>query len=404
MSVRTFQISELREKAYKLYKEAFPFRNKYVDLSIIEPERYTKESSFKGDLPRDILSIVKESRDVSGYAIFVDNQLYEFQIYDENLKVLEIERASSDELFQKHFASVVSIDEDKFTSWHYANLDTGLFIYVPRKVEVEKPFYTLFIHSTDGIAMHPHVLILLDELSKLNYVQEEHSVSDGIEGFYNPVVEVKTLQASKLTLSSIYNLSENVVSYGRRRVIVGRDANVSVNHAWLGGSFTFNSLDLVMNGPGAEGEDTQIFFGRKKQFFALMSKLLHKVGDSVGNVLVRGALKDTSKSFFDGLIRIYPKAQRSNAFLEEHTLLLNPGARSDAIPGLEIEANDVRCTHSATVGEIEEEKLFYLESRGIDELHAKKLLVMGFFEFAIEKVRMDSVRKRLIELIDAKWN
>ncbi len=115
-------------------------------------------------------------------------------------------------------------------------------------------------------------------------------------------------------------------------------------------------------------------------------------------------MKDRARSIFDGLIRIYHGAQRSNAFLEEHTLLLNPGARSDAIPGLEIEANDVRCTHSATVGEIEDEKLFYLESRGIPYDEARKILVLGFFEFATNKVPIEKVRERLIGLIEEKWN
>jgi Fe-S cluster assembly protein SufD len=127
---------------------------------------------------------------------------------------------------------------------------------------------------------------------------------------------------------------------------------------------------------------------------------MHRVGNSVGNVLVRGALKDKARSHFDGLIKIFPKAQKSNAYLQEHTILLNPGTRSDAIPGLEISANDVRCTHSATVSEIDYEKLFYLKSRGIDENNAKKLMVLGHFEFAIEKIQIDKVKNRFLEILN----
>ncbi len=158
-----------------------------------------------------------------------------------------------------------------------------------------------------------------------------------------------------------------------------------------------------MNGEGSEGEDVQIFFGRKLQFYSLYSRLMHRVGNSIGNVLVRGALKDKSRAHFDGLIKIFPNAQNSNAYLQENTILLNPGTRADAIPGLEISANNVRCTHSATVSEIDYEKLFYLKSRGLDELIAKKLIVLGHFNLAIEKIQLEKIKERFLDILNENF-
>ncbi len=402
-------LDEVREIALKTYNELEPLRNKYVDYRILKPENYSANLISKTELPSYIKNIIEEEKDTSGFALFLDNKLFSLSI-DEELKkkgliVEELFNAfeNLDFNFPAYFSKIVSPSEDKFSANHYLNLRTGLFIYVPKNLEIEKPFQILFVHSSDNVAIYPHILIILDKGSKFSYVDEHHSINDEINGFYNPVYEIYLHDNSVLSFSSIYDFNLKVYSYSRRRVILNNDSRAYVNHIWVGGKYSVNYMELFMNGEGAEGEDTQIFFGRDEQFYSLYSRLMHRVGSSVGNVLVRGALKDKARSHFDGLIKIFPKAQKSNAYLQEHTILLNPGTRSDAIPGLEISANDVRCTHSATVSEIDYEKLFYLMARGLDENNAKKLIVLGHFEFAIEKVQIEKVKNRFLNIIDANF-
>ncbi|MEO0178533.1 MAG: Fe-S cluster assembly protein SufD, partial [candidate division WOR-3 bacterium] len=280
---------------------------------------------------------------------------------------------------------------------------TGLFIYIPKNVIVEKPFQVLFVHNSNNIALYPHILIVLDKGANFSYIDELYSINEDISGFYNPVYEIYLHDNSLLNFSSIYDFNLNVYSYGRRRVILNRDSKAYINHIWIGGKYSVNHMELLMNGEGSEGEDIQIFFGRKEQFYSLYSRLMHRVGNSVGNVFVRGALKDKSRAHFDGLIKIFPKAQNSNAYLQENTILLNPGTRADAIPGLEISANNVRCTHSATVSEIDYEKLFYLMSRGLDENNAKKLIVLGHFNLAIERIQVEKIKDRFLDILNANF-
>lgn len=410
MNAITKFLDEVKEVSKLHYESLKPLTNKYVDYRILEPDRYNPNIISEIDISNYIKQI--EENEISGYLVFVDNKLVAFNI-DESYKnkgliVEEIFKAfdSIDFNFPAYFSKIVSPQESKFSANHYLNLKTGAFIYVPKNLVIEKPLYILFIHSSENVALYPHILLILDKNSKFSYIDYIISKNEEINGFYNPIYEVYLHDSSILNFLSIYRPNLNVNSYGSRRVILNKDSKAYINHIWIGGKYSVNYMELFLNGEGSEGEDNQIFFGRKEQFYSLYSKLMHSVGSSVGNVLVKGALKDKARSHFDGLIKIFPKAQKSNAYLQEHTLLLNPGTKSDAIPGLEISSNDVRCTHSATVSEVDSEKLFYLKSRGIEENEAKKLIVLGHFESVLEKINLESIRKKIINILDAsfEWN
>ncbi len=390
---------EIKEEAREFYKGAPAPRNKYINLDLIKPEQFSLDAYTPVEDAESRIS--KEN--VSGFIVFIDNVMTHFRILDDGISIYDIRDADKNENFRKYFSKAVSPTSDRFTAYHYSVLEEAILIHIAPGARVEKPFHVLYIHSSDKASMHPHIIILADRSSRFTYLEEAFSIDEEHSGFFNPVVEIFALDEARVYFSSIFNMNENVLSYGRKRGVVGRNAYIDINHGWIGGRVNTNHMELLMDAPGAEGEDTQIFFGRDHQTHFLTTRLLHRSGDSRGNVLVRGALKDRAHSIFDGLIRIYHGAQRSNAFLEEHTILLNPGARSDAIPGLEIEANDVRCTHSATVGELEEEKIFYLQSRGVPHDDARKMLVMGFFEFAIEKIPIKEAKERLVNLIEEKW-
>ncbi|MEO0150638.1 MAG: Fe-S cluster assembly protein SufD [candidate division WOR-3 bacterium] len=402
-------LDEVKEVALKTYNETEPLKNKYVDYRVLKPEQYNPDIPLSENFSNYISNIIKEEKDTIGFALFVDNKLQYVNLTDEykekGIIIMDLFSAFNelDFNFQAYFSKVVSPTEDKFTANHYLNIKTGLFIYIPKNVIVEKPFQVLFVHNSNNIALYPHILIVLDKGANFSYIDELYSINEDISGFYNPVYEIYLHDNSLLNFSSIYDFNLNVYSYGRRRVILNRDSKAYINHIWIGGKYSVNHMELLMNGEGSEGEDIQIFFGRKEQFYSLYSRLMHRVGNSVGNVFVRGALKDKSRAHFDGLIKIFPKAQNSNAYLQENTILLNPGTRADAIPGLEISANNVRCTHSATVSEIDYEKLFYLMSRGLDENNAKKLIVLGHFNLAIERIQVEKIKDRFLDILNANF-
>ena len=402
-------LDEVKEVALKTYNETEPLKNKYVDYRVLKPEQYNPDIPLSENFSNYISNIIKEEKDTIGFALFVDNKLQYVNLTDEykgkGIIIMDLFSAFNelDFNFQAYFSKVVSPTEDKFTANHYLNIKTGLFIYIPKNVIVEKTFQVRFVHNSNNIALYPHILIVLDKGANFSYIDELYSINEDISGFYNPVYEIYLHDNSLLNFSSIYDFNLNVYSYGRRRVILNRDSKAYINHIWIGGKYSVNHMELLMNGEGSEGEDIQIFFGRKEQFYSLYSRLMHRVGNSVGNVFVRGALKDKSRAHFDGLIKIFPKAQNSNAYLQENTILLNPGTRADAIPGLEISANNVRCTHSATVSEIDYEKLFYLMSRGLDENNAKKLIVLGHFNLAIERIQVEKIKDRFLDILNANF-
>lgn len=162
-------------------------------------------------------------------------------------------------------------------------------------------------------------------------------------------------------------------------------------------------VESVLDGQGAELEDVQVFFGGGRQHFDLTSNLRHQKPHTKGQVTVKGVLKDKSQSVFWGLIRIDPGAQHANAFQSQRSLIIENGPRSNAIPSLEIEANDVRCTHAASASQVDEEQIFYLKSRGLTEDDARKIIVDGFFEPIIAKMPLPLVQARIRILIDRKW-
>lgn len=208
---------------------------------------------------------------------------------------------------------------------------------------------------------------------------------------------------SELNIQCIWNDAEESFDFIFHHARIERDARLSWATGWFGGRITQGRHHMRVTEPGAELSDVHVVFGHQRQHFDSQIFIQHTGPHTKSHVLMRGVMKDRARNVFYGLIRLEPVAQNADAYLQDHIMLLNPGAHSDSIPALEIEANQVRCGHSASVGEIDEEQLFYLQSRGLDEMTARKLIVEGFLAPAIEAIALEDVRARIRQGIDRKW-
>ncbi|GBC84500.1 FeS cluster assembly protein SufD [bacterium HR11] len=232
---------------------------------------------------------------------------------------------------------------------------------------------------------------------------ETESDDPAWDGFLITGLQVFSEARSDLNIQCIWNDAEESFDFVFHHARIERDARLSWATGWFGSRITQGRHHMRVAEPGAELSDIHVVFGHQRQHFDSQIFVQHTGPYTKSHVLMRGVMKDRARNVFYGLIRLEPVAQNADAYLQDHIMLLNPGAHSDSIPALEIEANQVRCGHSASVGEIDEEQLFYLQSRGLDETTARKLIVEGFLAPAIEAIALEDVRARIQAGIDRKW-
>ena len=295
---------------------------------------------------------------------------------------------------------------DRVTALGRALFTSGLFVYVPKGVEVERPLRAVYAMTRPGAGLFTQSALIVEEGSSVTLLEEHTSLET--EPFERRAVHAGELAVvvgpgARASVAGVQGLNARLYQFIRRRARVQRDGQLAWALGWLGGRLTMSHVETVLDGPGAEVDDVQVFFTAGRQHVDLTSNLIHSKPHTRGEVNVKGVLKGQSQAVFWGLIRIDPGAQGANAFQAERSLLLERGPKSNAIPSLEILANDVRCTHAAATSPVDEEQLFYLRSRGLDEDEAKKLIVDGFFEPTIEKIPLPLVQTELRLLLDRKW-
>jgi Fe-S cluster assembly scaffold protein SufB len=232
---------------------------------------------------------------------------------------------------------------------------------------------------------------------------ETHSDVPDIPGLLISGLQVFSEERSELNIQCIWNDAEESFDFVFHHARIRRDARLTWATGWFGGRITQGRHHMRVAEPGAELHDIHVVFGHQRQHFDSQIFVQHTGPYTKSHVLMRGVMKDRARNVFYGLIRLEPVAQNADAYLQDHIMLLNPGAHSDSIPALEIEAHQVRCGHSASVGEVDEEQLFYLQSRGLDETTARKLIVEGFLAPAIEAIPLEDVRQRIQAGIERKW-
>jgi Fe-S cluster assembly protein SufD len=293
--------------------------------------------------------------------------------------VTTLEDAIADhaELVRPHLGRLVA-DRDKFSSQNTAHWRGGAFVYVPRDVRLEAPIVLSAIQAQTGSAMFWRSLVVVESGAEASVVEQYFSSDDEVEGYFNPVVELFVGEGANLDYLCVQDLSERSWVLGSQRAQVARDARLHWIGLGLGSGQGKLRMETDLQGRGADGRVTGAYVGHGRQHLDYDTTQEHAAPDTTSDLAFRGILRDRATAVWSGMIRVDPPAQRTDAFQESRNLLLSDGAHADAVPGLEIEANDVRCTHAATVARIDEEQLFYVRSRGLERGEAERLLVGGF--------------------------
>ena len=309
------------------------------------------------------------------------------------------------ELIERYFMTeAVKPDYNKFAAMHGALFGAGTVLYVPEGVQVTLPLWACHWTEGDGLGMFPHTLIIADRYSDVVFI-EEHRTPELLErSFRNSVVELVVKDGARLKYVSIQETSQqqDTWNFAVNRAVVGRDATVTSLIVALGGAFNKANVESAMVEPGARSEMYGLLFGNEKQFFDHHTLQDHMAPNTTSDLLYKDALADGARSVYSGLIRAHGTAQRTDAVQTNRNLLLSDQCRADSIPNLEIETNDLRCTHASTVSPVDEDQIFYLVSRGLDRQTATQLLLEGFFEPVLDVAPLGSLHDRLLRTIAGK--
>jgi len=307
------------------------------------------------------------------------------------------------ELVQRYFMTeAIPVAYNKFTALHAAFWSGGTFIYVPKNVEVELPVQGVLYADAPGLGVFGHTLIVADDNAHVTYV-EEYSSADATETtFSSGVSEVFLARGAQVRYVSMQEFAANATTFSAQRAIVGADANINWLSVSVGGRFAKNNVEAFLTAAGASAEMLGLFFGNEDQFIDYHTSQEHMAPNTTSDLLYKGVLSDRARSVFSGMIRVHEGAQKTDAYQTNRNLLLSDDARADSIPNLEIGANDVRCSHGATVAPLDEDEIFYLQSRGIDRDEATKIIVDGFFEPILIRIPLESIQERLRDFIDHK--
>ena len=287
------------------------------------------------------------------------------------------------ELLAKMIGKTVNVEEGKFAALAGAFAQNGIVLYVPKGVIVDEPFHSVLWGPGANMAHVSHILVLVDEGASVTYVHEATSPDDpqgGSNSMHAGIVEIQVMENASMKFVELQSWGRHVWNFSHERARVERNGNLDWIFGAIGSRLTKNFTELDLVGEGAQGRMSGFYFTDGNQHLDHDTQQNHLAPRTTSDLLFKGALKGKSRSVWQGMIYVAPGAQRTDGYQANRNLVLSEGARADSIPGLEILADDVRCTHGATVGKLEQEPLFYLKSRGIPQAEAEKLVVEGFFD------------------------
>jgi len=307
-----------------------------------------------------------------------------------------------EELLKAHFMTQPQrLGSEKFASLHTAFVSDGAFVYIPRGVEIALPILVTHAVAGDDAAVFPHTLVIAEQNSKATVVD-----------FFTALSETRCLAAgandlyaghgSQLTYVAAQGWSRHTLSFQLNSTIVRRDARMQSLNIHLGGRKARHESLSQLQAPGGFSEMLALTVADGTQEFDQRTLQMHQAPNTKSNLLYKNALLGSARTIFSGLIAVDPDAQKTDAYQSNRNLMLSDDAEANSLPGLEIQANDVRCTHGATTSRIDPEQQFYLQARGITPAIAHELLIAAFFEEVLGRLENQEVHAALSKLIQAK--
>jgi Fe-S cluster assembly protein SufD len=312
-------------------------------------------------------------------------------------------RAYPELLSRYLLTKAVMAADDIFAALHAAFWTSGVLLYVPRGVRVEAPLFSLIGLAGDGQVDMSHTLVVLEEGAEATLVRETASRErHDAPGLHVGALEVFLADGARLRLVNLQNWDDATWHFSRERALVGRDASLQWTVGGLGARLAKVNQEVALIGQGASAQVNGVMFTTGRQHLAYFTRQDHAAPHTTSDLLYKSGLKGRSRIVWKGMIRVEKDAQRTDAYQKNDNLVLSESARADSIPGLEIEANDVRCTHGATAGRVDEEMIFYAQARGIKRDEAIRLIVEGFFANVYDRITIEPVRETLRQAVAVK--
>ena len=337
-----------------------------------------------------------------GAKIELDEKLAQKGVIFTDLKTAEEKHP---ELLERMMGKTVNVEEGKFSALAGAFAQNGVVLYVPKNVIVEEPLHSVLWGPGTDIAHISHILVLVDEGASVTYVHEAASPDlKGANSMHAGIVEIQVMQNASMKFVELQSWGRHVWNFSHERARVDRDGNLDWIFGAIGSHITKNFSELDLAGEGSQGRMSGFYFTDGNQHLDHDTQQNHLAPHTTSDLLFKGALKGQSRSVWQGMIYVAPGAQKTDGYQANRNLVLSDQARADSIPGLEILADDVRCTHGATVGKLEQEPLFYLKSRGIPQAEAEKIIVEGFFDPIFQRIPFEGVRDRFQQYIADKMS
>ncbi|HJF47745.1 MAG: Fe-S cluster assembly protein SufD [Limosilactobacillus oris] len=306
------------------------------------------------------------------------------------------------EMFEKYFMSAIKTDENLLTAYHVAYLNAGLFLYVPKNVEIEKPIEAELVQdNTQGQPLISHILVVADRGSKVKFIQHLTTVGDQANPA-NMMIELIARDNSEIDFSSLDELGAQTHTYFKRRADIGRDAHVEWAVGLMNDGNTVGDMDSELLGEGGYANSKMIAVTTRKQEVGVNNRVTNHGKHTTGLINQRGVILENSELIFNGIGQIIHGAHGSKADQQNRVLIMSDQARGDANPILLIDENDVEAGHAASVGPVDPHQMYYLMSRGIPRKQAERMVIRGFLGAVLSAIPAADVRNKLVEILERK--
>lgn len=398
---------EARKQAFEIF-EQLPLPTtqqeewRRTDIRTLRLDRFgpvAEGEPLSGEIPTALLA---EGVDLGGRTVAVNSRPAGTEL-SEDLARQGVLFGSLDELLPKHeavlrphYGKAVAADYDKFSALNAAFWSGGTLLYVPRGVTIEQPLHTLSVLTAGGTDLS-RTLVILEDGAHATLLGE--TVGEADPALHCGTIELLVGPRANLRYVNLQNWGNRVWHFAHQNALVDQDAQLQWTIGALGSRLAKVNQHVELVGPGARAQVNGVMFTEGRQHLCYNTRQRHRAHDCTSDLLYKGALQDHSRVVWRGMIAVDPGAQKTNAYQRNDNLILSTGSRADSIPGLEILADDVVCTHGATAGHVDEDQVFYARCRGLTRNEAIRTIVAGFFQKVFDRIPIESVRDALGEAI-----
>jgi Fe-S cluster assembly protein SufD len=405
-------ITDARRAAYAKYEELLqqeldPEEFKRVDLRVFNAGRFRPARE-----PYDtsaVSTLLADKTEYGGQIVHVDGHTTQASVTEKITAQgvlfgdLETLLTENRELLEPYFLKqAVNPTADRFAAWHAAFWTSGTLLYVPRGVEVKLPLHSLIAHSKDDVAEFGHTLIIVEDEARATLLEETTSATDDLSGLHVGCVELIVGRHANLRYVQLQNWNQKSWHFAHQAGNVANSGSLQWTVVGLGSKLSHIHQDVNLQGRASTAEVNGVTFAVDRQKISYYTQQHHQAQGTHSDLLYKEVLRDESRVIWRGMIKVDEAAQQTDGYQRSDALMLSSNARCDSIPGLEIEADDVRCTHGATTGRVDEEQIFYAQSRGIGQNEAMHIIVEGFFQQVYDRIPIEVVRETLSRAVQGK--